>query len=112
MYEFLPAECQQARGQDGDVPAGNRDHVIRARVAHDVLVRGRETSPIADEDSDHDGGRWWTARANGGAHRLTHVVADRRGGFVDPRAEAQDLYQRRTLRRSRQSTPRLARERR
>ena len=95
-----PADHQHAagannqRGENGDVPAGDRHDVIGPRLLQPPLILFREAAAVANQHRCGQPARLRVERADVAGHRGTRPGADRRGAFGEHRSVRGHLHQR------------------
>ncbi len=98
-----PADHQHAagandqRGEDGDVPAGNRHDVIGPRLLQPPLVLFGEAGAIANQHRRGQPARLRVERADVAGNRRPRPGADRRRAFGDTRSPPGHFHQCRAL---------------
>jgi len=89
--------AEEKAGEDRDVAAGDRDHVIRARFLQSPLHVVVQTGAIADDDRRHDRGGLRAPAADGAGDGVSRERPHARHRLVEPRSAREDLDERAAL---------------
>jgi len=98
-----PANCEQQPGQDGNVAARDRDHVIGACFLQPALNVLCQTGALADHDGGHDGGGPRLPRRDRLRDGASRKGAGGAHGLVEHAAALEDVDKRTALHRSDQA---------